>query len=326
MRIAVASESFVPRADEVADTARHLVEGLLVRGHDVVVVIRGPGAASYRGARVLRSRSAVPAAPGAALDAFRPDLLVAVAPRVLGSGCVRHARRRGLPTLAIDPPPVHARAGRTLATSVAHRTRLTVAGVDTELWSPGVDLAEHHPALRDERLRTAWAKGNALVVGHVGEIGKEKVVDRLARIALMDGVRLVVFGDGPGAAELRAAGAKVTGATTGLELARGIASLDALVQPRKKQQAVPAVRRALASGVPVVGFDAGGTRDVVVHGHNGLLADPAHGKELRRAVRALADDPDLRARLAGHARDSVADRPWDSAVGELCDQHLPAFV
>jgi glycosyltransferase involved in cell wall biosynthesis len=268
----------------------------------------------------------VPTPPGAALDDFRPDLLVAVAPRMLGSSAVRHVRRRGLPTLAIDPPPVHARAGRTLATSRAHCTRLTLAGVDAELWSPGVDLAEHHPRLRDEQLRTAWARENRLVVGHVGGIGKEKVVDRLARIAMMDGVRLVVFGDGPGAAELRAAGAKVTGASAGTELARGIASLDVLVQPRKKQQAVPGVRRALASGVPVVGFDAGGTRDVVVHGHNGLLADPDRGKDLRRAIRTLADDPGLRAALAGQTRHSVADRSWDRAVGELCDQHLPAFV
>lgn len=322
----MATESFVPRADEVADTTRHLVDGFLVRGHEVLVITRGSGVASYRGARVLRSRSAVPAAPGSALDAFAPDLLVAVAPRMLGSSAIRHIRRRGLPTLAVDPPAVHARAGRTLATSRALCSQLEAAGVPAELWSPGVDLVEHHPGLRDERLRAAWAKDNRLVVGHIGEVGKEKVVDRLARIALIDDVRLVVFGDGPGAAELRAAGAKVTGASSGLELARGIASLDVLVQPRKKEHAVPGVRRALASGVPVVGFDAGGTRDAVVHDHNGLLADPDRGKDVRRAIRSLADDGELLQRLASHARDSVADRPWDLAVDELCDQHLPAFV
>lgn len=326
MKIALATESFPPRIDEVADTARHLADQLIAHGHELLVVTPGPGQASYRGARVVRSRRLMPsAAIGSALDGFSPDLVIALNPRVLGNMAVRHGYRRGLPTLAIDPPAMHVRAARTLATSRDRQAQLAATGVDAGLWSPGVDLDEHHPALRDERLRSAWAKGNKLVVGHVGEVGKEKVIDRLARIALMDDVRLVVFGDGPGAAELRTAGAKVTGAVSGLELARGIASLDVLVQPRKKEQQVPGVRRALASGVPVVGFDAGGTRDVVVDGHNGLLAEPEHNRNLRRALRRLSDD-DLRAGLAGHARDSVADRPWSAAVGELLVSQLPALA
>ena len=227
--------------------------------------------------------------------------------------------------MAVDPPKVHVRAGRTLATSRERRTQLAFAGVEAELWTPGVDLDDHHPGLRDARLRTAWAKDNAVVVGHAGGLDRQKVIDRLIRIADMEDVRLVVLGDGPGTLHLRTAGAKVTGPIGGLDLARGIASLDVLVQPRKKEQQVPDVRRALASGVPVVGFDAGGTRDVVIDGHNGLLADTGRSRNLLDAVHALRDE-DLRVRLAGHARDSVADRPWSTAVADLLDRHLPALV
>ena len=193
-----------------------------------------------------------------------------------------------------------------------------------ELHRTGVDLDEHHPGLRDPRLRTAWAKGRPLVVGHAGEATRAKVVDRLCRIATMPEVRLVVFGEGPASSALRAAGAKVTASTSGLDLARGIASVDVLVQARKKDQHVPGVRRALASGIPVVGFAAGGTRDVVVDGHNGLLAEPSDEGGLTRLVHALAE-PDLRHRLAGHARGSVADRDWDVAIGEIV-AHLPVLV
>jgi len=326
MKIVLVSESFAPRTDETADTAQHLADGILAHGHELLVVAPGPGQARYRGARVVRTRRLItPHAVGSVLDGFDGDFVVAMSPALLGSTVLLQAGRRGLPTLAIDPPKVHVRAGRTLATSRERRTQLAFAGVEAELWAPGVDSDDHHPGLRDARLRTAWAKDNALVVGHAGELDRQNVIDRLIRISWMEDVRLVVLGDGPGALNLRAAGAKVTGPLHGLELARGIASLDVLVQPRKKEQQVPAVRRALASGVPVVGFDAGGTRDAVVHEHNGLLAEPGRNRNLLEAVHALRDD-DLRARLAGHARDSVADRPWSTAIADLLARHLPALV
>lgn len=326
MRISVVTESFPPRADEVADTTRHVVDGLYQAGYALQVLTNGHGCHTYRGVEVVRSRRlARPGGVAGAIEAFGPDLAIVIAPRMLGSVAVRHANRRHVPTLTVDPPPVHVRGSRTLATSNAGLTQLSANGVPGLLWQPGVDLAEHHPRLRDERLRSAWAKGNALVVGHLGEVGREKVVNRLTRIAQMDDVRLVVFGDGPGAADLRAAGAKVTGATTGLDLARGLASLDVLVQPRKRDHAVPAVRRALASGVPVVAFDAGGAADVVSHEHNGLLCAPDKGRRLREAIRRLADEPGLREELAENARPSVEHRSWEQAIEDL-EGHLGQVV
>jgi len=325
VKIALVTESFLPRTDETADTARHLVDGLLDAGHDLLVVTMGTGQASYRGARVVRSRRLVTAnAVSAVLDSFGTHHVIALRPHLLGSLALRHGYRRGLPTLAIDPPAVHARAGRTLATNRDRLEHLTLTGTPADLWSPGVDLDEHHPGLRDPRLRTAWAKGRPLVVGHAGEATRTKVIDRLCRIATMPEVRLVVFGEGPATSTLRSAGAKVTASTSGLDLARGIASVDVLVQARKKDQHIPGVRRALASGVPVIGFAAGGTRDVVVDGHNGLLAEPSDEGGLTRLVHELAD-ADLRHRLAGHARGSVADRDWDVAIGEIV-AHLPVLV
>lgn len=319
------TESFLPRTDETADTARHLADGLLERGHEVLVLARGTGQASYRGVRVVRVRRLVGAPVVATvLDSFGTEHVIALRPHVLGALVLRHGYRRGLPTLAIDPPAVHARAGRTLATNRDRFEHLALTGTQAELWSPGVDLDQHHPGLRDPRLRTAWAKGRPLVAGHAGEVSRTKVVERLCRIATMPGVRLVVFGEGPATTMLRAVGAKVTPATSGLDLARGIASVDVLLQARKKDLHVPAARRALASGVPVVGFAAGGTRDVIVDGHNGLLVEPGNEAGLAHAVSRLAD-PDLRERLAGHARDSVADRGWDVAIADLVT-HLPALV
>ncbi|MGN6251966.1 MAG: glycosyltransferase [Marmoricola sp.] len=259
-RYAVVTESFAPRLDEVADTARHLVDGFARAGDAVLVVTHGSGAPSYRGVPVARMRRRVPTREVAAtLDGFGPD---------------------------------------------------------------GVDGEDHHPGLRDPSLRAAWAGDADLVVGHVGPLDRHKVVSRLRRVARLDGVRLVVLGTGPGARELRDAGARTSTAVTGLDLARALASLDVLVQARGHDRAVPGVRLALASGVPVVGFDAGGTRDVVVHRHNGLLAAPGDDRGLASLVQQLRADEPLRRHLAGASRPSAVRRTWAEALAELRLDHL----
>ena len=107
------------------------------------------------------------------------------------------------------------------------------------------------------------------------------------------------------------------GDISGIDLAHAVASYDVLVQPRRKDLDCHGVRRALASGVPVVGFAAGGVPDLVTHGVNGLLVDPRQPHGMRDAVAALVRDPGLVTRLAGPARASVSGRTWADAVDEL---------
>ncbi|MFL6171908.1 MAG: glycosyltransferase, partial [Marmoricola sp.] len=92
--------------------------------------------------------------------------------------------------------------------------------------------------------------------------------------------------------------------------------LDLLVQPRKQDSSLGPVRKALASGVPVVAFENGATADVVRDGQTGLLVRSGTGP-LVSAVGRLASDEVLRARLAANARESVSHRTWADAVAEL---------
>ncbi|MGN6160198.1 MAG: glycosyltransferase [Marmoricola sp.] len=324
MRIAVATESFAPRADDTADAARHLVDELLAAGHELMIMTTGTGTGSYRGIDVVRTRRLVPAAAlSQRLIAFRPDALLAVSPRILGAVALTSAQRLGVPSATINAAAPIAATLRTDRHLVTHRSAiasLAAINVGAHLWLPGVDSAGYHPGMRDESLRASWAKEHRLVVGFAGRASKDKVVARLERIAAMDRVRLVMIGS-EGAS---IPGAKSTPARTGLDRARAIASCDVLVQARKKDELVPAVRQALACGVPVVGFDAGGTREVVHHEQNGLLVrfdrDP-NEPGLRGSLRRLLNDDGLRDRLAAEARDSVADRPWSAAVAEIAE-HL----
>jgi glycosyltransferase involved in cell wall biosynthesis len=59
---------------------------------------------------------------------------------------------------------------------------------------------------------------------------------------------------------------------------------------------------AMATGVPVVGTDVGGTNELVVDGESGLLVPAYDPPALARALARLLDDPDLRARIGAGGR------------------------
>jgi glycosyltransferase involved in cell wall biosynthesis len=304
MRIALVTEEFVPSCAPTALVTREVVRRLTDRGHDVVVFAGGRGRATFHGARVFwASRMTPVSAVREAMALSRLDVCHLVDPHRIGLKAAEAAERLSVPTVYVDP----------------------------ESWSPGVDLADHHPGLRDQALHDRWARaqspdGGQLVVGYVGTLDRTKVVTRLVRIARLPGVRLVALGDGPGVDTLRSAGAKVVPAATGIERARCLATFDVLVQPRKREVYAPSVVEALASGVPVVAFGTGVANRLVVEGRNGMLVEADRGgKALARAVARLAASPDLRYTLAEQARDSVLDRSWDTAVDELLAVYATAL-
>lgn len=323
----IVTESFAPATDASAEVARHITDALLTGGHEVLVFTTGPGSSSYRGARVLRSRAIFStAAVRRATEEFAPDVVQVLTPRAMGAAAMRALEPTGIPLVTLDPTPLHPRVGTVLASSSSGARVLAAAGVTAGVWRPGVRIDEHHPGLRSADLHDRWARG-ATVVGYVGPVGQptSNHVRRLARIAALDGVRLVVQGTGPGTATLREAGAKIVGTANGLELARAIASFDVLVQPRKRDTSLRSVRKALASGVPVVAFATGAVREVVVDQENGVLVRSGAGG-IATAVARLVADEELRTRLAGNARASVSDRTWTDAVDELLGWYAPAAV
>ncbi len=74
------------------------------------------------------------------------------------------------------------------------------------------------------------------------------------------------------------------------------------------------VLEALASGVPVLGFDHGGNRDLVKHGINGYLARVGDYDDLRTGLMFCIDNRDA---LSANARESSKEWTWDKAMEEL---------
>ncbi|MCC3766218.1 glycosyltransferase family 1 protein [Streptomyces sp. UNOC14_S4] len=284
----------------------------------------------------------------AAITGHRPDIVHLASPFVLGARGMRVAGRLGLPAVAVYQTDVagytrvyrlgrrlggaaawrrlrtvHRAAVRTLAPSTPAARDLTAHGVPrVALWPRGVDSVRFHPGHRDEALRRGLAPAGEVLVGYVGRLAPEKRVALLAGASRLPGVRVVVIGDGPSSAALRAAmpDAVFLGRRVDVELARCYASLDLFVHTGPLETFCQTVQEAMASGLPVVAPAVGGPLDLVGHRRTGLLVAPENGDAITRAVAELATDPSRRAAYGAAGRAKVLARTWE-AVGDLLLRH-----
>ncbi|WP_019066474.1 glycosyltransferase family 4 protein [Streptomyces hokutonensis] len=361
MRVVIVTESFPPDVNGVAhcalQTARHLVD----RGHHPLVVAPATAAGSGPDAQSPCPVIRIPSLPlpgypqvrvalpsrrvAAAITEHRADIVHLASPFILGVRGMAAAARLGIPAVAVYQTDlagyartyvgagestawrrirsVHAAADRTLAPSSAALGDLEAHGVPrVRLWPRGVDTERFRPEYRDEALRRELAPNGELIVGYVGRLAPEKQIELLAGVCGLEGVRVVVVGDGPSQPHLTEAlpGAVFLGRRTGDELARIFASLDIFVHTGPFETFCQTVQEAMASGVPVVAPAAGGPLDLVAHGRTGFLFPPRDETAVTDAVRTLAADPALRAEYGTAARAMVEGRTW-AAVGDQLIAH-----
>jgi phosphatidylinositol alpha 1,6-mannosyltransferase len=190
-----------------------------------------------------------------------------------------------------------------------------------------VDLDRYHPrnrAMEDAvALRHRVAPAGETVVGYVGRIAPEKQLERLQALRGIHGVRFLIAGDGPSQASARRAlaGMPVTwlGRVGGRELAAAYAAMDVFVHTGTEETFGQTVQEAHASGLPVVAPYAGGPIDLVDHGTDGFLFDPASPRDadLRRLVDELVASEPMRLRMGEAGRRAVLGRSWATIGDEL---------
>ena len=83
---------------------------------------------------------------------------------------------------------------------------------------------------------------------------------------------------------------------------------------------------AFAAGTPVVASDIPGYRDVVRDGADGLLVPPGDPIALAEALRGLALDEPLRARMARSARERAERFAWPHVAAEVLDCYEQAIA
>ncbi len=128
-------------------------------------------------------------------------------------------------------------------------------------------------------------------------------------IGLVDGVTLLVAGDGPERERLeRLAGPRVRflGAADRQGVLELFAAADASLLSSDWENFPHTVVEALAVGTPVIATAVGGVAEVVRDGENGLLVRAGDPAALAGAIARFFGDAELRSRLAAAAVPSVA--------------------
>lgn len=243
MRIAIFTETFLPKVDGIVTRLLRTLEQLAVLGHEALVFAPHDPPENYAGHKVVT----VPALPfkpwypelflglprprlGRELDAFKPDVVHVVNPVVLGLWGTALAKQRNLPLLAsyhtditqyarhlklpmLQEPSrrflrdVHNQAHVNLCTSEPMVRSARGLGINrVRLWPKAVDTALFRPERATRAMRELLSGGHPddpLMI-YVGRLSYEKRIDWLyAPVTKLPNVRLALVGAGPAEAELK---------------------------------------------------------------------------------------------------------------------------
>lgn len=236
MRIALFTETFLPRVDGITNTLCHVLPRFAERRIETLLFAPAGAPASFAQTPIVGLRGVpLPQYPEfkiippwarfrAALRTFKPDLIHVLNPVTLGAGAIFWAKRASVPVVAsyhTDVPGFMRRWGYCTAAELMRRymrwvhnhadlnlapSRFTLRTLQQEgyrnlaLWGRGVDVQRFNPQKRSEhwRRRLSADQPEKPLLLFVGRLSYEKRVDwvRSALEALPD-VRFAVVGDGP---------------------------------------------------------------------------------------------------------------------------------
>lgn len=243
MRIALFTETFLPKVDGIVTRLKHTVDHLQRQGDQVMVFSPDGGLREYRGAKIHGvSGFPLPLYPelklalprpsiGEALEDFKPDLVHVVNPAVLGLGGIYYSKAMNVPLVASYHThlpkylehyglgmlegvmwelikAMHNQAQLNLCTSTVMQSELSEHGVERiEVWQRGVDTELFRPELASLEMRSRLSQGHpeAPLLLYIGRLSAEKEIDRIKPVLqAIPGARLALVGDGPYRAELEA--------------------------------------------------------------------------------------------------------------------------
>ena len=144
---------------------------------------------------------------------------------------------------------------------------------------------------------------------YVGALEPRKALDRL--VAARDGQTLVLAGDGRLADTLRGPGVHVLGRVDAVEKAGLYAGAVAVVLPSWGEGYGYPPLEGFAHGTPAIVSDIPALRETA--GAGALYVPPGDVAGLANAMRTLATDDALRARLADGGREALRERTWAAA-------------
>jgi glycosyltransferase involved in cell wall biosynthesis len=360
LRIALFTETFLPKIDGVVTRLCQTIKHLVRFGHEVLLIAPDGGLTEYEGARVYGVRGfSFPVYPdiklaiprpgiGRALNQFKPDLIHAIHPCVLGLSAFHYSKRHSVPLLVsyhaqLDKymhyygfgmlVPLFWKGTRSaynmsdlaLATSQAMVDLLREQGLKrVELWQKGVDTETFSPDKASPEMRSRLTQGHPdeKLMVYIGRLSAEKGIEA-ARPVLqaIPGLRLALVGDGPHREKLQEyfAGTPTyfPGFLQGSDLAAAYASADIFFMASRTETLGLVVLEAMAAGAAVVAANEGGIPDIVRDGVTGHLFSGGDVEAATAAVRRLITDDEHRERIRREARQDAEKWSWAAATRQL---------
>jgi glycosyltransferase involved in cell wall biosynthesis len=236
MRIALFTETFLPKVDGIVTRLRHTVDHLQRNGNQVLVIAPDGGITEHKGAKVYgvsgfplplypELKMALPRpAIGYALEQFQPDVIHVVNPAVLGLSGIFYSKVLKLPLVASYHTHLpqylqhyglgmlegllwellkgaHNQALLNLCTSTAMMEELSSHGIErVDLWQRGVDTELFHPDLASWEMRERLSQNHpeSPLLLYVGRLSAEKEIERIKPILeAIPQAQLALVGDGP---------------------------------------------------------------------------------------------------------------------------------
>ncbi|EDZ94959.1 MAG: glycosyltransferase [Limnospira sp. PMC 1291.21] len=236
MRIALFTETFLPKIDGIVTRLCHTAEQLNRLGDEVLIVSPEGGLTEYKGCQIYGVDGfPLPMYPelkiglphpgiGAKLAEFKPDIIHVANPAVLGLSGLYYGKKLNVGLVASYHTHLpqylhhyglgmleeflwgllrtaHNQAMLNLCTSTAMVEELRNHGIErVDLWQRGVDTELFQPHKATKEMRASLSMGNPddTLLLYVGRLGAEKEIDRIKPIlAAIPNARLALVGDGP---------------------------------------------------------------------------------------------------------------------------------
>jgi sulfoquinovosyltransferase len=218
----------------------------------------------------------------------------------------------------------HNRADLTLVTSPPMKQELTENGIPSvEVWRKGIDTERFDPKFRSEEMRSRMSDGNpdAFLIVYVGRLGAEKrLKDIKPMLEKMPNARLSIVGKGPQMEELqewfKGTNTMFMGQLSGDDLSAAFASADAFCMPSDSETLGFVVLESMASGVPVVGANAGGIPSIIDDEKTSFLAEPGDIDGFVKCLTKLQDTK-FRDEMGKAAREEAERWGWEAATSVL---------
>jgi glycosyltransferase involved in cell wall biosynthesis len=203
-----------------------------------------------------------------------------------------------------------------------------------EVWSRGVDCRTFHPFYNKEAVRKQYGVSKKHLLTYVGRLAPEKDIHTLLAVAksmppeMNENIHWLVIGDGPLREQLQKEAPlnmSFTGYLKEDRLAEVYSASDLFVFPSASETFGNVILEALASGIPVIGANAGGVKNIVKPGVNGYLCEPGNVQEFTEAILKLLNNESLRKQMGWEGRNYALAQKWDR-IFETLLWHYAAVI